>query len=94
MRGLECDPRSHRGVLTGRYHAQRALRRRGAGGAGVRRDLRTGSGRPHDELADGVKRHFGEAGLVCLIEALGFIEGRIRLALMFTALGAVHGTLR
>jgi len=35
-----------------------------------------------------VKRHFGEAGLVCLIEALGFIEGRIRLALMFTALGA------
>ena len=42
-----------------------------------------------DELADGVKRHFGEAGLVCLIEALGFIEGRIRLALMFTALGAV-----
>ncbi len=47
-----------------------------------------------DELADGVKRHFGEAGLVCLIEALGFIEGRIRLALMFTALAAAIHTLR
>ena len=45
--------------------------------------------RAQQKLADGVKRHFGEAGLVCLIEALGFIEGRIRLALMFTALGAV-----
>ena len=61
----------------------------------VNTDMPSRSGFPReqmtdpDELADGVKRHFGEAGLVCLIEALGFIEGRIRLALMFTALGAV-----
>lgn len=39
-----------------------------------------------DATADAVKRHFGEAGLVCLVEALGFIDGRIRLALMFSAL--------
>lgn len=41
-----------------------------------------------DELADGVKAHFGEPGLVCLVEALGFIEGRIRLGLMFSALAS------
>ena len=35
-----------------------------------------------DELADEVKTHFGEAGLVALIEALGAIDGRIRLGLM------------
>ena len=33
-----------------------------------------------DELADGVKAHFGEPGLVLLIEALGCIDGRIRTA--------------
>jgi alkylhydroperoxidase family enzyme len=33
-----------------------------------------------DKLADEVKAHFGETGLVTLIEALGFIDGRIRLA--------------
>lgn len=33
-----------------------------------------------DEAADGVKAHFGEAGLVLLIEALGCIDGRIRTA--------------
>lgn len=37
-----------------------------------------------DELTDAVKAHYGDAGLVCLIEALGFIESRIRLSLMFT----------
>jgi hypothetical protein len=41
-----------------------------------------------DELATSVKEHLGEAGLVCLVESLGFIEGRIRLALMFSALQA------
>lgn len=41
-----------------------------------------------DELADNVKRHFDDPGLVCLIKALGFIEGRIRLALMFSAVAA------
>jgi alkylhydroperoxidase family enzyme len=41
-----------------------------------------------DELADAVKQHFGEPGLVCLVESLGFIDGRIRLALMFSALQA------
>lgn len=33
-----------------------------------------------DEAADAVKAHFGEAGLVLLIEALGCIDGRIRTA--------------
>ena len=41
-----------------------------------------------DELAANVTQHLGEAGLVCLVESLGFIEGRIRLALMFSALQA------
>lgn len=36
-----------------------------------------------DEMAAAVKQHYGDAGLVCLIEALGFIEARIRLSLMF-----------
>ena len=35
-----------------------------------------------DEVAADVKRHFGERGLVALIEALGVIDGRIRLGLM------------
>ena len=39
-----------------------------------------------DEQADAVKAALGEPGLVCLVESLGFIEGRIRLALMFSAL--------
>ena len=43
-----------------------------------------------DDMADAVKQHFGEAGLVCLVESLGFIDGRIRLALMFSALRASH----
>jgi hypothetical protein len=33
-----------------------------------------------DEAANAVKGHFGEAGLVLLIEALGCIDGRIRAA--------------
>lgn len=41
-----------------------------------------------DELADAVKQHYGEPGLVCLVQALGFIDGRIRLALMYGALAA------
>lgn len=39
-----------------------------------------------DELAAAVKAQFGDAGLVALIEALGVIDGRIRLALMLGAL--------
>jgi hypothetical protein len=35
-----------------------------------------------DELAAGVVTHYGEPGLVALIEALGFIDGRLRLARM------------
>jgi hypothetical protein len=35
-----------------------------------------------DELAADVVTHFGEPGLVALIEALGFIDGRLRLARM------------
>jgi hypothetical protein len=33
-----------------------------------------------DEAADDVKKHYGEAGLVFLIESLGVIDGRIRSA--------------
>lgn len=39
-----------------------------------------------DELAAEVALHFGDAGLVCLVEALGFIDARIRLALLFSHL--------
>lgn len=39
-----------------------------------------------DDMADRVKQHVGETGLVCLVEALGFIDGRLRLALMFESL--------
>lgn len=41
-----------------------------------------------DELADAVKEHFGDAGLVALVEALGFIDGRIRMARLFRQLDA------
>ena len=41
-----------------------------------------------DEIAAAVVGHFGEAGLVCLVEALGFIDSRIRLALVFSTLSA------
>jgi len=41
-----------------------------------------------DDMADRIKLHYGEPGFVCLVEALGFIEGRIRLALMFDSLQA------
>lgn len=39
-----------------------------------------------DELATDIQSHFGDAGLVSLIEALGFIDARIRLALLFNRL--------
>ena len=41
-----------------------------------------GAGNVSDESAADVKRHFGDRGLVALIEALGVIDGRIRLGLM------------
>lgn len=41
-----------------------------------------------DSLAGDIKEHFGDAGLICLIEALGFIDARIRLALLFNRLQA------
>ncbi|HQR02979.1 MAG: hypothetical protein JSR19_00805 [Proteobacteria bacterium] len=43
-----------------------------------------------DELAADVLANYGEPGLVCLTEALGFIDGRIRLALMFSHLGGAR----
>jgi alkylhydroperoxidase family enzyme len=39
-----------------------------------------------DELAQAVVAHYGEPGLVALIEALGFIDGRMRLARMLAPL--------
>jgi hypothetical protein len=41
-----------------------------------------------DDYADAVKTHVGEPGLVALVEALGCIDSRIRLALMYRVLGA------
>jgi alkylhydroperoxidase family enzyme len=41
-----------------------------------------------DEIAASFLAHFGDGGLVCLVEALGFIDSRIRLSLIYTALGA------
>lgn len=41
-----------------------------------------------DEIAGAVIGHFGDAGLVCLVEALGFIDSRIRLALVYSSLTA------
>ena len=40
-----------------------------------------------DELAAAVATQFGDSGLVCLVEALGFIDGRLRLAIMFNRFG-------
>jgi hypothetical protein len=41
-----------------------------------------------DPVAAAVLTHYGEAGLVCLVEALGFIDSRVRLALMYATLAA------
>ncbi len=41
-----------------------------------------------DECAAAVIAAFGESGLVCLVEALGFIDSRIRLAIMYDAIRA------
>jgi hypothetical protein len=41
-----------------------------------------------DEVAAAVVGHFEEKGLVCLVEALGFIDSRIRLALVYSTLSA------
>ena len=39
-----------------------------------------------DEAAAAVVAHYGDAGLVTLVEALGVIDGRIRLAMLFNAM--------
>jgi hypothetical protein len=39
-----------------------------------------------DEMAEAVKGAYGDTGLVVLIEALGFIDGRIRMARLTNAL--------
>jgi alkylhydroperoxidase family enzyme len=36
-----------------------------------------------DEQADAVKHHYGDAGLVALVEALGIFDGRTRLGLLW-----------
>ncbi|HEY6132172.1 MAG TPA: hypothetical protein VIV27_09140, partial [Halioglobus sp.] len=36
-----------------------------------------------DELAAAVKAHFGDAGLVLLVEALGVLDGMTRLSLLW-----------
>ena len=87
-RGLESDPGRIAAVRSGAYHDSPLF---GAAEQAVLEFAEIYAQDPSaitDALADGVKRHFGEAGLVCLIEALGFIDGRIRLALMLSALRA------
>jgi hypothetical protein len=88
LRGLERDPARIEAVLTGRYHDSARFDAAELAVLEFAEIYAQDPGALTDELAEDVKRHFGEAGLVCLIEALGFIEGRIRLGLMFTALGA------
>jgi len=39
-----------------------------------------------DEVAGAVIQHLGQSGFVALIEALGFIDGRIRMALIYCAM--------
>ena len=89
LRGLEQDPGRIAALRSGSYHRSACFDAPEQAVLEFAEIYAQDPGALTDELADGVKRHFGEAGLVCLIEALGFIEGRIRLALMFTALGAV-----
>lgn len=88
LRGLEQDPGRTAALRSGSYHRSACFDAPEQVVLEFAEIYAQDPGALTDELADGVKRHFGEAGLVCLIEALGFIEGRIRLALMFTALAA------
>jgi hypothetical protein len=44
-----------------------------------------------DEMASAVKRIYGDEGLIVLIEALGFIDGRIRMARLMNALARTDG---
>ncbi|MBP6381397.1 MAG: hypothetical protein KBG29_00950 [Pseudomonadales bacterium] len=88
LRGLEQDPGRIAALRSGSYHRSARFDAPEQAVLEFAEIYAQDPGALTDELADGVKRHFGEAGLVCLIEALGFIEGRIRLALMFTALAA------
>lgn len=41
-----------------------------------------------DEQAAAVKKHFGDKGLIVLVKALGFIDGRIRMARLWDHLSA------
>lgn len=47
-----------------------------------------------DEQADAVKAHFGDAGLVLLVEALGIFDGMTRLSLLWRLPGAGHREAR
>ncbi|HMV70885.1 MAG TPA: hypothetical protein PKZ77_01985 [Pseudomonadales bacterium] len=88
MRGFETDPQRCAAVRDGSYAdsplfdaSERAL-------LAFAEVYAQDAAAIDDELADAVKRHHGEAGLVCLIESLGFIDARIRLAMLFSALGS------
>ncbi len=39
-----------------------------------------------DEIAAKIVLYYGDNGLVCLVEALGFVDSRIRLALIYSSL--------
>ena len=71
LRGLECDPDRIEALLTGRYHASARFDAAEQAVLEFAEIYAQDPGALTDELADGVKRHFGEAGLVCLISSRG-----------------------
>jgi hypothetical protein len=77
-RGID---RSNAAVLAGSYTRDDRLSPPSARRSSSPRSTRW-TPRRSPTIARGVVAHFGEPGLVALIEALGFIDGRIRLARM------------
>lgn len=69
-------------VLAGTWHRDGVLTESDRAALGFAELYAQGAGSITDEAALDVTRHFGERGLVALIEALGVIDGRIRLGLM------------
>ena len=69
-------------MLSGTWHRDGALTNADRAALGFTELYAQGAGFVTDEAAAEVSEHFGERGLVALIEALGVIDGRIRLGLM------------
>ena len=80
--GLPGIDRKSHSVLTGTWHRDDVLSSTERAALGFAELYAQGAGTITDEAAAEVRHHFGERGLVALIEALGVIDGRIRLGLM------------